>query len=380
LKNLILIFLLCASVTGQKNGVAKAKAAPRAIPTFEVKFEPDPKLSVPYQEGAHSAVFSGGCDAEGNPYVQVDKLIPNSIQVLEFGPHEIVTFETSKISDVVEPKFIAEFVPDSGLYILIEGDTHTEQHTKKLEDGQDEVSWETKGDPRYYIARFDADGSYKSALKVDLPFHPKLLAGFESGNFLTAGFDESKIWRVALLDSAGQLLRYIEFPNEKQEPVEKTFAHSFGDTASPEVSAWMFSMFVSFFPYQDRILYIRGRSGAPIYEIRDGGETRTVKIKALGGYAVDYILPSDRNWFVVSTEFGKFTDAKSVVYEVNPSNGELLRQFLAEGSGRGKTVSEGQSDLVCVHEGEFTAVRHQDGKLTILHGTPVPAKTNATEN
>jgi len=89
------------------------------------------------------------------------------------------------------------------------------------------------------------------------------------------------------------------------------------------------------------------------------------------------MLPSDRNWFVVSTELGKFTDAKSVVYEVNPSNGGLLRRYLAEGAGRGKTVSEGQSDLVCVHEGKFTAVRHQDGKLTILHGTPVPAKTNA---
>lgn len=132
----------------------------------------------------------------------------------------------------------------------------------------------------------------------------------------------------------------------------------------------LLSGFGSFFPYQDSVLYVRGRSGAPIYRISPGGEARVVRITAPEGYAVEYLLPSDRNWFVVSAEQGKFTDARSFVYEVNPSSGEFLRRYVVEGSGHTKSVSEGQSDLACFHEGAFVSVRHQDGKLTVMHGTP----------
>jgi hypothetical protein len=59
---------------------------------------------------------------------------------------------------------------------------------------------------------------------------------------------------------------------------------------------------------------------------------------------------------------------------VSPSTGEFLGRYLAEGSGRNKSVSEGQSDLACVHDGEFISVRHKDGKLTVLRGTAVARK------
>lgn len=378
-----LIFLLGASSFAQSNPASKTKPTPTPtpppspLPTFEVKFEPDPKLSVPFDESGYPAIFAEGCDAGGNPYVQVDRIIPpHSIQVLKFDPEGIITFETSKITDIVEPKWIADFVSDSLLYMLVEGDTHTEQVTTKPEwaDGKEAVSWDTKGEPHYYIAQFDSDGSYKGALKLDLPFHPTRLSGFTSGSFLTIGFDENKILRVALLDSGGQFLRYIDFPKEKQEAAEKTVERSLGFTASGDLAAMTLSGLASFFPYQGNVLYIRGRSGTPIYEISAGGEAKVVKIKAPEGYAVEYLLPSDRNWFVVSTEQGKYTNAKNVIYEVDPSSGEFLGRYLAEGSGRAKAISEAQSDLACVHEGQFISVRHQDGKLTVLRGTPVPAQ------
>ena len=194
------------------------------------------------------------------------------------------------------------------------------------------------------------------------------------GSFLTIGSDPNNTLKVALLDSGGQLLRYIEFPKEKQTTAEKSVSSSLGVTASPDFAAMILSGFTSLFPFQDSILYVRDRSGAPIYEISAGGEARAVKIKAPEGYAVEYLLPSDRNWFVVSTEQGKFSEAKSVVYEIDPSNGQSLRRYLVEGAGHTKSISEGQSDLACFHEGEFISVRHQDGKLTVLHGMPVPAK------
>jgi hypothetical protein len=379
LQRIAAVFLLCAffcaSSLCQKTPPDKPKPLPPVL-TYDVQFEPDPNLSVPFQETGYPAIFAQGCDSHGNPYVQVNRIVPpNSIQVLKFDPDGLVTFETSKITDIVEPKWVSDFISDSQLFMLVEGDTRTEQRTKKTDDGKDEVYWEKTGEPKYYIAQFDSDGSYKGAMKLDLPFVPKKLSGFKSGNFLATGLDASKVSHVALLDSRGQWLRDIDFPKEKQEAAEKTAARSLGtNMPSADFASTMLSELASFFPYQSNILYIRGRTGAPIYEIHEGGDAQPLKLKAADGYSVEYLLPSDRNWFVVSTEQGKFTDAKSKVYEVNPSTGDLIARYLAEGAGGSKSTTEGQSDLACFHDGEFVSVRHQDGKLTVLHGTPVPAK------
>ena len=370
-------FLLSAPAICQKTPVDKTKPAPQTILTYDVEFVPDPRLSVPFQETGYPAIFAQGCDSHGNPYVQVNRILPpNSVQVLKFDPDGLVTFETNKITDVVEPKWVSDFISDSELYLLVEGDTRTEQKTKKTDDGKDEVYWDKTGEPKYYIAQFDSDGSYKGAIKLDLPFVPKKLSGFKSGNFLAAGLDAQHVPHVALLDARGQWLRDIDFPKEKQEAAEKTSERALGTTAPPDFASMILSELTSFFPYQGNVLYVRGRTGAPIYEVRAGGDASPVKIKAPDGYSVEYLLPSDRNWFVVSTEQGKFTGAKSRIYEVNPSTGEVIARYLAEGAGQAKSITEGESDLACFHEGEFVSVRHQDGKLTVLHGTPTVARPN----
>jgi hypothetical protein len=128
------------------------------------------------------------------------------------------------------------------------------------------------------------------------------LSGFAPGGFLAAGLDESSVPHVALLGSGGQLLRYIEFRKEKPEAAEKIVGRSFGVTASAEMASMMLAGASSFFQYQDSVVYVRGGSGAPIYEISAGGEAKEVKIKAPEGCSVEYLLPSDRNWFVVSSE------------------------------------------------------------------------------
>jgi len=377
--NMILILGLCAYSSGQ-SPAGKMKATPHAVPTYAVKFEPDPKLETSFEEDQYTAITSEGCDDGGNPYVQVHRFVPpNGNQVLKFGEKGIVTFETSKITDIVEPKWIADFAFESELNMLIEGNTRTEQRSKKTDDGKDYVYWETTGEPRYYIARFDADGSYKGALTLDLPFRPMLLSGFSSGSFLVAGPDDRHVNRVALLDSGGQLLRDIEFAKEKQETAKKAPEQPSDVQASPEAAAWMLSVWSSFLPYQSDVLYVRGRSGAPIYEINAGGEAHALKIKPREG-SVEYMLSSDRNWFVVvSAESGKGSDRKTLVDELIPSSGELLAHYVVEGTGREKALAEGQSDVACFHEGEFVAVRHQAGKLTVLRGTPTGAKNNTAD-
>jgi hypothetical protein len=308
--NVIVALVLCAYASGQEKSVGKMKETPHTVLTFEVKSEPDPKLAAPFQEDDNTTITSDGCDDRGSPYVQVHRVIPpHSDDVFQFGENGIVTFQTNKISDIVEPKWIADFASDSELYMLIEGNTRTEEHDTKNADGQDVVYWETKGEPRYYIARFDADGSYKGALKLNLPFRPKRLPGFASGNFLVAGIDAGFV-----------------------------------------------------------------RTGAPIYAINAGGQAHPVKIKSPEGYSVDYMIPSDRNWFVAFAESGKDFQAKSIVGELSPSSGELLARYLVEEAGHTKEFAEGQSEVACFHEGEFISVYRQAGKFTVLHGTPTPAK------
>ena len=377
LTKLTVSLLLCAAAIGQSKPSTPAKpsevqTAKSVIPLFDVKLTPDPELSTTYDDRMPSN--SEGCDSDGAPYIRVFKLIPHDISILRLGPKEIVTFSASKITDVAEPSTVDDFVSGSRLYLLVEGDAHKEKVVKQLEDGSQEVYWETKGEPRSYIARFDEDGSYKGVVKLDLPFHPTRLSGFESGGFLAAGFDEGKIWRVALLDSSGDLLKYVDFPKEKEESPEKSFQRSFGSTGDSGAISSMFAALASFFPYHGSVLYVRGHSGAPIYEIRESGEVRAVKIKAPSGHAVEGFIPSDRDWLVTFGETRELPKREaSVLYEVDMGKGELLREYRVEQYSR---FSEADQDVACVYRGEFHGVRHEQGKLTMLRGTPEPAKSN----
>jgi hypothetical protein len=334
-------------------------------------------LSTLYDDKIPSS--SEGCDSDGAPYIRVFKLIPHEMSILQFGPKEIVTFSASKITDVAEPTTIDDFHSDSRLYMLVEGDAHKQKVVKQLEDGSQKVHWETKGEPRSYIARFDGDGSYKGSLKLDLPFHPTRLSGFESGGFVTAGFDEDKIWRVALLDSSGGLLKYVEFPKEKEKSLEKSFERSFGSPAGDsDVGSFLFAALASFFPYHGRVLYVRGHSGAPIYEISESGEVRVIKIKAPGGHAVEGFIPSDRNWLVTFGQTGELPNREqSDLYEVDMETGELLREYRVEQYSR---FSDAEQEVACVYQDEFRAVRHEKGKLVMLRGTPLPSNGAAPDS
>ena len=381
LKQIILAGLLCVAAQGQSKSTKPVQSTDSAvskpaIPVFDVKLTPDPDLSAPYDDRMPSN--SEGCDAAGAPYIRVFKLIPRDISVLRLGPKEIVTFSVNKITEVTEPTAVDDFVSGSNLYMLVEGDAHKEKIVKQLEDGSQEVYWETKGEPRSYIARFDSDGSYKGVLKLDLPFHPTRLSGFESGGFVAAGFDESKLWRVAMLDSSGGLLKYVDFPREKEKSPEKSFQHSFGSTGDSAAISGMFAALASFFPYRNNVLYVRGHSGAPIYEIMESGEVREVKIKSPSGYAADGFIPSDRNWLVIFGQTGKLPSKEhSDLYEVEMGTGELLREYRVEQYAR---LSEADQEIACVYQGEFRGFRHQKGKLTMLRGTPEPARNQPAQS
>lgn len=326
----------------------KPEAAPAPLPTYNIVLSPIPDISAPVPDEVDASVAQ--CDGAGNPYFAVEG--ENDAEFVGLTSKGVVTFPAKKITDIPSPHMETAFVTPSGLLALTFGKEPGKEEGD--EQGNPIKDFMAKGEMRVYVARFDLDGSYKGALKLDLKFLPMQIAAFESGNFLIAGLDQSNVARVALMDPSGELLRYVELPRdiaENPKAVERSCGNSpftffCGDMSSVAMSA-------GFFPYRGRILFLRGLDASRIYEIRDSGEVRMVKTKNTAGLNVDDLLPSDRNWFAHSgDEF----------LEVNPETGELLGRYRVAGTSK-------RDNLACYLEGKFVGLRHEDGKVTLLTGS-----------
>jgi hypothetical protein len=244
-KLLLATALLCASATAQQiqPKAPPAKPSPPPVPVFDVQLSPDPNLSISLPD--NMLMHSEGCDADGNPYVKT--FGSAGMQVFGFTGKGLVTFETSKMTDIPEPSLRNLFVSSSGIYVLVTGleNVRNEEVTVKNADGQESKRVEKKGESRDYIARFDLDGSYKGALKLDSDFHPMQLATFDSGTFVVAGMDQNKTPRVGLLNSSGQLLKFLQLPKDitdRPKSAQKSFAAS-GQSASVDVIAMLSQLY-----------------------------------------------------------------------------------------------------------------------------------------
>ena len=347
------IALLWATAWAQQKAASpqttpKTEAPPAPLPTYNVVLTPIPNISVPVPDEVDASVAQ--CDGAGNPYFAVEG--ENDAEFVSLTSKGAVTFPAKKITDIAAPHMETAFVAPSSLLALTVGAEADQQEGNPIKD------FMAKGEMRVYVARFDLDGSYKGALRLDLKLLPMQIAAFESGSFLIAGLDQSNVARVALMDSSGELLRYVELPKdiaENPKAVEKScgnrsFSLFCGDMQSVAMSA-------GFFSYKGNILFLRGLDSSRIYEIRESGEVRMLKIKNTAGLNVDGLLPSDRNWFVHSAD---------EFFEVNPETGDLL--------GRYRLPKTSEKDhLACVLEGKFVGLRHQDGKVTLLTGLAEPA-------
>jgi hypothetical protein len=332
-----------------------------AIPTARVKMSPDTDLSMALPDKA--LVLSTQCDSDGNPYVEILSLAAPWRQVIAFKNKSVVTFAMNQMTDTPDPHMGPVFVTDSQIYAIVSG---TENAKKEEVISHDEAGKEIKysrtiGDPRHYIARFDSDGTYRGALKLDAGFKPIQIAAFGSGDFAVGGVDENDTPRVAVLNSRGGFVEYLELPkdiSDRPKSTAKAFDQAMGASAdSPAVIA----MFASFRSYNGNVLLVRSGSVAPVYEIRETGAARAVKIKSPGNLSISKLIPSNQSWFI---DFrGPLGDDAEAIYEVNPETGELLRQYRME-DGSGAKV-----ELSCVINGNFIGFRHQEGKLTVLKGT-----------
>jgi hypothetical protein len=130
-------------------------------------------------------------------------------------------------------------------------------------------------------------------------------------------------------------------------------------------------MFAQFYSYNGNVLLVRFGTAIRVYEVRDSGEVRAVRVKIPNGLAVKGFIPSERNWLIDVGETLNMADETDTIYEVSPENGEALRQYRME------IKNQLEQAVSCQAQGSFRGIGHQQGRLTMLQGIAEPATEKA---
>lgn len=368
-KGTFLVFLLCALAPAQaKSSKTKKNTPDLPPPIFEIKLAEDSDLgSMPWAKDWPTPP-QGDCIGDGNLYVW---RWPPGQGLVGFTPGGIVSFASDKMSDIPMPYAHGGSVSQSAVYLAVDGTENPRQETETVQDadGHELKLHKTEGENRRYIARFDRDGTYKAAIKLDLPFYVSTFAGFDSGAFVAQGLDENKIPRVALLDASWQLIRYLDLRKDMSAVSEIPGKDlKIGGTQADAGSIVMTSGFT---PSNGKILFLRSLASRQVYEIQESGQVRVVTIKAPDGYDVEGFIATDRNWLVEfrkPSSNGVWSEATHFFFEVDPQNGKLQREY---------RISPPDTGISCFFNGEFWGVRYKDGKLDVGRGRAEPYRAKA---
>jgi hypothetical protein len=359
---LALMLLLCASGVTQAPTPKAKKDQPKApLPVFQITLTADTDYpSMPWREHLFGPI-QGDCNGDGNLYIWE---APQGLVGLT--NNGIVSFLSDKMTDIPGPGVSGAYsasLSRSGIYLRVGG-----IEKEDAEGGESEI-WTDKDGHHHaghsYIARFDKDGTYKGAIRIDLPFVVSSFAAFDSGRIVLAqGLEQEKIPRVALLDSSAQFLRYLDLRKDIS-PVQAVSSGDFkcdgctADTRSVANNS-------TFTPWNGRMLFFRNLTSSPrVYEIQEGGEIRVVNLKPPQGYRALGLFPTDTNWLV------SFRSPAGVwsLFEVDPQNGELLKEY------RMKAPDKVPDTIIsCFFDGKFLGFRHdvKEGKLEVVRGMAEP--------
>jgi hypothetical protein len=379
MRMLVVVVLLCALGAAQTSAPKakkdQAKAAPKKpIPVYEIALSEDTDYQpLPWPEqGIQGRVVDAYCIGDGNLY-----LLKPGQGLVAFTPNGIVSFLGDKMTDIPHPSttFVGmnPSISQSGVAFRVTGidDEKLEIRTWTDEQGRPHTEKDATNATIPYIARFDKDGTYKSAIKLDLPFIVFKFAAFNSGNLIAQGPDQNKVPRVALLDASAQFLRYLDLRKDISTSRSVSAEEIKCEGCTADIGSVVFNGY--FTPWQDKILFKRElNGGARVYEIQESGDVRSVDIKPPEGYEIGGLIPSDRNWLL---RFNK-PDAKGVrpdtfdsLLEVDPQNGNPVSEYHLK-----PPYTEPETGVSCFGEGEFWGVRRdaKEEKLTVVHGGAAP--------
>jgi len=375
----VVVVLLCVLGTAQTSAPKakkdQAKAAPKKpIAVYEIALSEDSDYQpLPWpRQWIQGHTVEANCIGDGNLY-----LLKPGQGLVALTPNGVVSFLGDTMTDISHPSMtfvgMNPSISRSGVAFRVTGidDEKLEIRTWTDEQGRTHTEKDATNATIPYIARFDKDGTYKGAIKLDLPFIVFKFAAFNSGNLIAQGPDQNKVPRVALLDASAQFMRYLDLPKDiiNSQTVPGEGRKCEGCTA--DINSIVFSSY--FTPSNGKVLFKREMTGRTrVYEIQESGDVRIVDVKPPEGYEIGNLIPSDRNWLLRFNKLddkGVRPDMFDSLLEVDPQNGNPVSEYYLK-----PPYTEPETGVSCFAEGEFWGVRRdaKEEKLTVVHGAATP--------
>jgi hypothetical protein len=277
------------------------------------------------------------------------------------------TILSASISDLTDFQGVDVFPADSGVYFLLQG---TKEQPGERGRGKSPAGIPLKS-YRYFVARFDLDGSYKGATELGVECDMtrsghcdmRHMAVFPSGDMLvTAPDPNTSTLRVLYLKSSGELVKQIEAP-ASQKPLD------WGDESSDSESQRMAKMFLAsvyFTAVGNNIVVWRANSHDPVVEVTQGGGVREVPLEIPDGYRLADMVASNDRWVVHFRAENTPPNARMSVdtdayFEVRPQDGSLAAKIVQKG--------DAPLSIACESSATYTSFKMDDaGKMVLLKG------------
>lgn len=186
-----------------------------------------------------------------------------------------------------------------------------------------------------FMMAFDPEGRLKATLKFPHGYYFHRFTQLPSGKFIAVAWDKpNKLLQLLLLNSQLRVIRSIEIPRDMKKSPSLRGGHlpPLVDNASAIAALryWRFAR------VRGGALLYEARSREPVVEISPDGETREVTVQIPAGYELNNVIDSDGRWLMQFrrpglhglgwVDFNPQTE-DSVLFEVSPANGALLRQI-----------------------------------------------------
>jgi hypothetical protein len=339
-------------LTAQNSGVPPSGKNAPVIAAESVQFS----QGVPVPQVGASPLMGDPihCAPDGTAFLDLPQPPPTfDTHVIYSVDHsqKVVSFPVYQIQGLSGITLLSYYPSDSEVAFLV--------YATKKEDqpltNSDSDTFPAKG--QYFIALFDRDGKFDKLDTLDLPFVPKNLAIFDSGDMVVLGYDQNnQLSRMALLDSSGSLLRYFDPQSAlSANNIGKSFGQGFGGSALNEALST-----AQFVPYEHNLLLVSRGSRLPVQILRESGVDREVPLDLPAGEMISTFIPSTGpNWYVRSmVPSGSHGLGKSVsVYQIDPETGKPI-----------KNLSMGLLILAvgCERDGKFSAFRYDEDKKQVL--------------
>jgi hypothetical protein len=324
---------------------------------------------------AQSIVFGDfKCDPDGSVYVPLGDASPSTMTIVALTPSGgVVRFSPRAVDgyrNVIS--LVRYYVSPSYVYLVAMGD--------KIDP---ERSQNVIGRSRF-IQVFKHNGDFVQTLVLEPDVNPVNLAAFPSGDIVL--FDVDKLnhtTRLHLLDSAGRSESELGlFDNDFVTKLDAPGKNQSGSSAYDDKQKLLILLSTAnVISHGDNLLLTASQANLPALELNQHGVVRAMSLALPAGMVLSALLPSsDALLHAVVGHLRSFPFSGTTLASKDTSDEprgffptEIDEFYPQDGSLARRIAVEPGPMPVCAINGSYTFLvpRGQDGKLQVIHATPV---------